>query len=269
MRALVLQMRGNGDSSREVEQQQYLTYTGLRPDQITFVDLYLQPDLKPDLLLEHDVLFVGGISRDNPTELDWPRQQFPFIDNLRAIMNLAIDKKVPAMLSCGGFIIAGDFFGGQTFVKEDDFELGVYPLQKTKAAEQDIFLGAVSDSLMMVSGHKKYLAETPPGTVLMFYTNEYADRVPVHAFKVMGAPFYAFQGHPEISCAELFERIKPMMYRTKYFPKRIGNLTDEEYGYNFKAFEEFCTLEANTDEAQGLLKRFVALVKEGAFTNGK
>jgi len=266
MKALILQMRGAGDSSRAVEQQEYLEYTGLAPNQIDFADLFDQPGFPPERLLDYGLLFIGGISRDKPSELSWPAHRFPFIQNLRRLMRLAIEKKVPSLLSCGGFAIAGDMLGAKTYGKSENFELGVYPLRKTEAARRDVFLRPVSDGLNMVLGHVKYFVETPPGTELLFYTNTYADRVPVQAFKVTGAPFYAFQGHPEISCYELAERVKPMRYRRNYFPKRPGHAHDAQNGYNDEAYKAFCRLQADTSEAQGLLKRFVKLVEEGAFS---
>lgn len=266
MKALLLQMRGAGDSSREVEQQEYLEYTDLPQGQMDFIDLFDEPGFPPERLLTYDLLFIGGISRDKPSELSWPAHRFPFIHNLRRLMQLAIEEKVPSLLSCGGFAIAGDMLGARTYGKPENFELGVYPLWKTEAAERDVFLGPVSDGLNMVLGHVKYFAETPPGTELLFYTNTYADRMPVQAFKVTGVPFYAFQGHPEISCYELAERVKPMHYRHNYFPKRPGHAGDEQNGYNKEAYQAFCRLEANTSEAQGLLRRFVELVEAGAFS---
>lgn len=263
MRALILQMRGAGDSSRAVEQQEYLDYTGLSPREVDFVDLYDCPGFDPRRLLDYDALFIGGISRDEPEELSWPVHRFPFIHNLRALIRLAIEEQLPALLSCGGFAIAGDMLGARTLARRTGFELGVYPLRKTEAADRDPFLGPFSDRLLMVSGHVKYFAETPPGTELMYYTDTYAERAPVHAFKVIGAPFYAFQGHPEISCAELAGRIEPMLYRRHYFPSRPGHPRDAPHGYNIDAYDAFCRLQGDTSEAQRLLRRFVEMVEEG------
>ena len=117
MQALILQMRGAGDSSRAVEQQEFLDYTGLSPRQVDFVDLYDHPGFEPRRLLDYDALFIGGISRDEPDQPSWPLQCFPFIDNLRALMRLTIEEKVPALLSCGGFAIAGDLLGARTLIR--------------------------------------------------------------------------------------------------------------------------------------------------------
>jgi len=110
MKALVLQMRGVSDSSRAMEQQEYLHYTGLLSDQIDFVDLYEEPAFQPQRLLAYDLLFIGGISRDKAEELTWPKQRFPFIHHLHDIMRLAIEQQVPALLSCGGFATGGTIF---------------------------------------------------------------------------------------------------------------------------------------------------------------
>ena len=147
----------------------------------------------------------------------------------------------------------------------DNFEIGVYRLQKTEVAHNDLLLKDVSNDLPMVVGHVKYFETIPPGTELLLYTNSYGNQVPIHAFKVIDAPFYAFQGHPEISCADLAGRVKPMMYRKHYFPPRPDVPKDQQLGYNDEAYQRFCALETDTSEAQGLLRRFVFLVEKGAF----
>ncbi|HKK76689.1 MAG TPA: hypothetical protein VJ953_16550 [Saprospiraceae bacterium] len=265
MKLLVLQMRGGGDGSRLAEQEEYLRYTGLSTDQIDFIDLFEHPRVPAERLLDYDCLMVGGISRDVATELTWPVERFPFIHDLYAIFRLAITQKVPSLLSCGGFVIAGTMLGGKMQYKLRNFELGVYKMLKTQAARQDLFLGSISEELPMVSGHVKYFAETPPNTELLLYTNSYAPGVPIHAFKVKDAPFYAFQGHPEISCAEIAQRIEPLLYRRHYFPKREQHPADEQAGYNVDAYQAFCDLKEDTSEAQDLLRRFVEMVEEGAF----
>lgn len=267
MKALILQMRGTDDPSREVERAQYLTYTGLSESEVDFVDLYEHADLDPLSLLNYDVLFIGGISKDEPEELSWPKEKFPFIQNLRASMQLAIDKKIPAFLSCGGFVIAGDMLGGETLAKLDNHELGVIGIQKAPAAEKDILLAPISSTLPIVCGHIKYFEQPPPGTELLYFSDTYEAGIPLQAFKVKGAPFYAFQGHPEISSSDLFDRIKPMMYRKHYFPKRKGHPEDEKYGYNHQAFLNASSIRNDTTEAQNLLRRFVDLVRVGAFSN--
>jgi GMP synthase-like glutamine amidotransferase len=162
-------------------------------------------------------------------------------------------------------VIAGDMLGAKTYIRERNWELGVYHLEKTQAAREDIFLGPISEGMPIVCGHVKYFEEVPPGTELLLYTNEYGDQVPVHAFKVKGAPFYAFQGHLEISCEELYQRVAPMLYRQHYFPPKPGNAEHARLGYNPETYDEFCNLKTDTSEAQGLLKRFVKMVEEGQF----
>lgn len=265
MKLLVLQMRGAGDNSRLTEREEYLRYTGLSGEQIDFIDLFEQPEVAAERLLDYDCLMVGGISRDVSTELSWPEARFPFIHHLYAIFQLAIAKKIPSLLSCGGFVIAGTMLGGKMQYKLRDFELGVYKMIKTEAAREDLFLGLTSEALPMVSGHVKYFAEAPPNTDLLLYTNTYSPGVPIHAFKVKGAPFYAFQGHPEISCEEIAQRIEPLLYRKHYFPPRQDHPEDEQADYNIDAYQAFCALKMDTSEAQGLLRRFVEMVQAGAF----
>ena len=259
-------MRGVEDSSRIVERQSYLQYTQLKPEALDAIDLFEYPNIDPTIIQNYGGLLVGGISKDVPTELTWPKERFPFIDQLYQLLHIAIDEKIPSLLSCGGYVIAADMLGAKMYARPENFEIGVYNMVKTKAVEQDILLQQTPKSLPMVVGHIKYFKTTPPNTTLLLYTDTYSSQVPVQAFKVNNAPFYAFQGHPEISCADLSGRVKPLMYRKHYFPPRLGNIEDQEKGYNQEAYQAFCALEKDTSASQNLLKTFVDLVRQGVFS---
>ncbi|MEO0339125.1 MAG: hypothetical protein AAF242_07910 [Bacteroidota bacterium] len=263
---LLLQMRGTEDSSRIVERQSYLQYTHLKPEELDTVDLFEHPIIDPTIIRKYDGLLVGGISKDLPTELTWPKERFPFIDYLYQLLHIAIDEKIPSLLSCGGYVIAADMLGAKMHARLDGFEIGVYNMIKTQDAQLDILLQGTPNPLPMVVGHIKYFKTTPPNTTLLLYTDTYSPQVPVQAFKVNRAPFYAFQGHPEISCSDLSGRVKPPMYRKHYFPPRPGHADDCEMGYNQEAYQAFCALEQDTSASQSLLKTFVDLVRQGALS---
>ncbi len=258
-------MRGQEDSSRLIERKGFLQYTGLSKDQIDFIDLYEFPLIAPGIVRQYDALMVGGISKDLPTDLTWPKERFPFIDRLYQLLRIAIDDKIPSLLSCGGYVIAACMLGAKMHYRLEGFELGVFNMQKTTAATKDVLLAETPSPFPMVLGHIKYFREAPPHTELLLYTNTYGPQIPVQGFKVKGAPFYAFQGHPEISCTDLAGRVKPLMYRKHYFPPRPNFPEDQSHGYNHEAYAQFCALEQDTSAAQYLLRRFVLLTQQKAF----
>ena len=64
-----------------------------------------------------------------------------------------------------------------------------------------------------------------------------------------GEPIYCTQFHPELNLSQLLDRLR-------YYPKYIKKITGMDYD---QFVEERCR---DTDETDGLLKRFVEVVVE-------
>jgi GMP synthase (glutamine-hydrolysing) len=240
LRFLLVQIRKDPDVLAP-ERAGFIELSGLAGRQVTTLDVYRQPQFSPSILEEYDALMIGGLSDDPSDSLQLPRERFPFLENLQMLIRQAVHLKKPSLLSCGGFMIASEILGASVVIDPAREELGVYTITLTEGSRRDPLFIGFPRSFKAVSGHIKSTLTTPPGCTLLASS----ERCPVHAFTVEGAPFYAFQFHPEIRCEQLQARVE--RYREKYFK------TEAEY-------RRFIALMDDTSVANSIIRRFVELV---------
>ena len=244
LQILLVQIRKD-PSMLAAERRGFVQLSGLEDDQFTLLDVFRQTTFPPSILDDYDAMIIGGLSDDPSDQIGISPEVFPFIESLHALIRYAIQIRKPALLSCGGFMIASVTLGGKVVLDKKRAELGVYDLLLTQEAQSDPLFKNFPNHFKAVSGHQKSTLFTPPNCILLAST----DRCPIHAFRVRGAPFYAFQFHPEISCEELEARVEG--YKDKYFP------SDQEY-------QDFIALMDDTSLANSIVSRFVELVEEHA-----
>ena len=228
------------------EYAQFIKHTGLPEHQLDAVNLYATPNWDVSKLKEYRAFLVGGLSDDPSDRIEVTVEIYPFIETLRALLNEAIRIKVPGMLSCGGFMLASELLGGRLTLDEEYREMGIVTVSKTENASSDPLLGPMPGSFAIVSGHLKSTIALPSDATLLLSSGN----CPIHAFKLNDSPIYAFQGHPEMTKAELKIRVLP--YKEKYFKSE-------------KDYLDFISSEGDTSAINGVLKRFVELVNVGVF----
>lgn len=220
------------------ERKEFVFFSGLREDQITTWDVFRNPDFNPGLLDSYDGLFVGGLSDDASDQLELPVVFQPFLSSLNGLMLRAINKKIPALLSCGGFMLASTLLGGKVAIDPSQAELDVVNIHLTGEAERDPLFKNFPNIFSAVSGHIKSTIHLPDRCVLLARS----PRCQVHGFKVRDAPFYAFQFHPEITCDDLKARV--VAYKDKYF-------TSDAH------FHQFIQMDGDTSVANRIIGRFI------------
>lgn len=116
--------------------------------------------------------------------------------------------------------------------------MGLYPMQLTAAAREDLLFHDLPQRFLALSGHKERALTLPSEAVLLAAS----DRCPYHALTLPGKPFYGFQFHPELTQEDLAARIT--RYQTRY-------LEHEDQ------LEEILATLADTPEANQLIGKFV------------
>ncbi len=241
---LLIQIRKDPEALRP-ERNSFVELSGLTDEHFQTLDVYRKSFFDPQLIDSYDAMIIGGMSDDSSDTIELPEDQFPFLPSLNDLIAYAIKVKKPSLLSCGGFMIASMALGGKIAIDPERAELGVYPIQLTRVAKQDPLFQDFPAIFSAVSGHIKSTVELPPDCVILASS----DRCPIHAFKVINTPFYAFQFHPEIRCEELENRVKT--YKHKYF--------DHEEAYN-----EFINLLEDTFDANCIIGNFVNMIHQPA-----
>ena len=242
LRILLVQIRQDAHLL-PAEREEFVELSQLREDQITTLDVFQQPDFAPNLVNQYDALMIGGLSDDDSEQIALPDIFDPFIKPLMALMQRAIDCKIPSLLSCGGFMLASELVGARVVIDRAQAELGMYDIWLTPTALHDPLFRGFPASFRAVSGHIKSTIDLPNSC----HRLAYSEKCQIHGFKVADAPFYAFQFHPEISCEDLVARVGP--YREKYFPSK-------------EAYLEFIKMSGSTDIANSMVHRFVQLVAD-------
>ncbi len=242
LKILLVQIRSD-QSLLPAERKEFVHFSGLVEEQITTLDVFRAPDFQPGIIDGYDALMMGGLSDDSSDEVELPDIFHPFIENLNGLMLRAIERKIPSLLSCGGFMLASMLLGADVVIDPEQYEVGIYEISLTEAALQDPLFKGFPSHFNAVSGHHKSTVDLPSDCIRLAYSK----RCPVHGFRLKETPFYAFQFHPEITCANLQARLEA--YKEKYFN------TEEEY-------QAFIHLRHNTEVANSIINRFVQLVEK-------
>lgn len=214
LRLLLLQIRDDHRVRRE-EHESFAQYAGLGVDQIDILNVFDTPRFDADSLHGYDGLLVGGSSAASVLE----PETYSFLPYARALMRHCISETIPVFASCFGFQLAVQELGGEITRDLQNFEMGTLPIEVLPHAHADdpLFRG-MGESLLAVSVHQESAVECPPGCVELARTE-----VCCHAFRVEGAPFWAFQFHPELDRACVEQRLR--IYQDSYLDDD-GHLDD-------------------------------------------
>ena len=230
LRILLVQIRRD-PSVVPSERRDFLECSHLSEEQLETLDVFRRPDFSPHIIDDYDAMMIGGLSDDDSDQIALPSFFNPILEPMFSLMQRAIEKKIPSLLSCGGFMLASDLVGARVIIDPDQSELGVYPISLTQDAQSDILLRSLPSTFEAVSGHIKSTIDLPDHCVSLAFSQ----RCQIHGFKVVNAPFYAFQFHPEITCENLKARIEA--YKDKYFT-------------NDEAYQAFINMSFNTENCQ-------------------
>ncbi|MFC6671008.1 type 1 glutamine amidotransferase [Marinobacterium aestuariivivens] len=238
LRLLLLQIRTE-QKVRDEEHHSFASYCGLDREQIEVLNVFDRPDFPPTVADGYDALLVGGASEANVLEPG----HYPFVHDSQRLLRHVVTTGQPTFASCFGFQLVVLALGGRIDHRDTGFEMGTLPISLASAAASDPLFRDTTDGFMAVSVHRQFTDRVPPGCELLAYTDQC-----VHAFRVIGCPFWAFQFHPEVDKATLVERLTH--YRAHYTDG------DDHLGQVLTSAEE-------TPESNGLMRKFVDRVLLG------
>jgi GMP synthase (glutamine-hydrolysing) len=233
LQILYLQIRQDS-LTRAEELQEFVVYSGLDVSQFTILNVFDTPNFLPNCVVNYDALFVGGSS--DASVLDPYR--YPFVESAKALMAYCEAMSVPVFASCFGFQLAVEALGGKVIADPGQMEMGVYPMQLSAIAQDDLLLHDIPDCFMAISGHIERALTLPPQAICLAST----ERCPYHAFRMVDKPFYGFQFHPELNPQDLALRIQ--RYKAQYLD-------------NDAHLEQILAALCETPESNQLISKFV------------
>ena len=240
LKILLIQLRKDREAL-PAEQKGFVSLSGLREDQFEILDVYREPGFPAGIIDRYDGIMVGGLSDDPSNSTEVSPRIFPFLESFHALLSRMVELNKPGLLSCGGFMLASVLLGGRIAIDPGKSELGIVSIRLSEEGSKDPLLRETPEIFKAVSGHIKSTVQLPPDSRLLAFS----EKCPVHAFRINSAPVYAFQFHPEITCADLESRVA--RYKDKYFS------SEQEY-------LDFLTLMDDTSAANRIVRRFVELV---------
>ena len=244
LKVLLMQIRQDPLVAQE-ELQSFAKYSGLAIEQIDVLDVFKQPIFESSVLQGYDALWVGGASDANVLQ----PEKYPFVQSARNLLLACCQQNMPVFASCFGFQLAVQALGGVVEDSESEFEIGTIPITLAFNSKKDRLLRDTPNYFMAVSVHKQKVMKAPPNTQLLAYTDSC-----VHAFKVKGKPFWAFQFHPEVDLEILKQRLT--VYR-------------ENYTKNPEMLDRILQAAVATPDSNKLMAKFVDRVLLGESTESK
>ena len=232
IKILLLQIRDDHKVRRE-ELESFAKYSELEVKQIDVLNVFDTPYFKSDVLNGYDALYVGGASEANVLE----PEKYAFIKDCIELIKFAGEIGLPTFASCFGFQLAILAFGGEVLSKDKDYEMGSIPIKLTNLAEIDPVFKGVKDEFPALSIHRQYSVDLPENLDLLAYTEQC-----LHSFKLRDKPLWAFQFHPEVDRATVFQRLA--IYKKKY--------TESE-----EQFQQVLDSLVETPESHNLMLNFV------------
>jgi len=214
--------------------ESFARHAGVPLHAIDVLNVFDTPRFPASAADRYDALLVGGASEASVLE----PERFPFVAHIVDLLKASIDARRPTFASCFGFQAAVVGLGG-TIVRDEDgcFEMGTVPLSLTEQARDDLLFSDAPDGLLAVSCHKERTDAAPPGCVPLADTEACH-----HTFRVDGAPFWAFQFHPELDRQRFVDRLA--VFKDQYTD------TDDHYERTIARFSE-------TPESNALVRKFV------------
>ncbi len=251
MKVLLLQIRR--DVMKEHERKCVVAKSGLSEQEIVAFDIF-ERLITADDLNGYDALVVGGSGGYCVSEREIPAE----IDAMEGVIREARQRRMPVLGICFGHHLIAEALGGEVRQDRDRQEVGTFEVAQTAEAKVDPIFSHLPASFLAQEGHKDHVTKLPPGAVHLLST----PTSPLQAFTFPGEPIYSMQLHPELSKADVFERLD--FYRSLYLKSQMVEGTTD-VGAGSTEFDTIMSATMDTPEAEKILHLFF----EEVVDNGK
>lgn len=149
----------------------------------------------------------------------------------------------PTFASCWGFQAMARALGGEVVTDRNRAEVGSAWLRLTEEGRRDPVFDHLDDRFQVLIGHEDIVTKLPRGATLLASS----DLVENEAFRFDGKPIYCTQFHPELSRADIVQRLATY---PSYLPLA-----------NASSLEEFERMTPETPHSELILRRFLERVR--------
>ena len=233
-RVLLISLRAPSDPMAAHERRCFAERADVPMERLLMHPMMDGPVPRAALDSAHAVLFGGSGAWSVLDDTPW----------IRAALDLmveVVELQRPAFASCFGFQGLALALGGRVENDESRTELGATELTLTDAGAADPLFGALPRTFWGEQGHHDHVTRLPDGVELLATGRVIA----AQAFRVLGAPFWASQFHPELTPDRTMERF--LHYKELY----VGDGAMDEVEATLRARQQ------QTPEVASLLSRLV------------
>ena len=214
-KVVLLQIRDDR-LAEEQERLCFLESCGLRPEELTSINIVSEPKLEWSQFAAADAILIGGAGAHSATE------RYEFSDSLDTVVKTVVEKGKPMFGSCFGHHFLAKALGGSLVTDHHLGEVGTFDIHLTEAGRSDPMLAGFPVDLPVQLGHHDYVKSLPDSMVELAFS----DRCRYQLLRVTGKPIYCSQFHSEMSESHLRARLE--MYRDSYLRDQT---TDEDSAF--------------------------------------
>lgn len=234
-RFLLLQVRNADDPMLRQEVRCFARCFACDVGRVEVFDLLSGAPGKAELA-RADVVLLGG-SGDYSVA-----RGGPWLQGALDAMAALYEQGKPTFASCWGFQAMARALGGEVVTDRSRAEVGSVWLRLTEEGKRDPVFGPLGDRFQVLIGHEDVVTRLPRGATLLASS----DKVENQAFRFDGKPIYCTQFHPELSRADIVQRLAAY---PSYLP--LANAT---------TLDEFERMTPETPHAEAILRRFLERV---------
>ena len=194
-RVLLISLRAPSDPMAAHERRCFAERADVPMERLLMHPMMDGPVPRAALDSAHAVLFGGSGAWSVLDDTPWIRAALDLMVEVVALQR-------PAYASCFGFQGLALALGGRVENDESRTELGATELTLTDAGAADPLFGALPRTFWGEQGHHDHVTRLPDGVELLATGRVIA----AQAFRVLGAPFWASQFHPELDSRTTVER---------------------------------------------------------------
>lgn len=126
----------------------------------------------------------------------------PWLSPLRRLLDMALQRDLPGFGVCFGHQLLSQHLGAAVRTDPEGEEVGSVDLQLTQAGQDCELFGDLGLKFSAQTGHADTVDRVPIGAELLAE----GERVACQALRVIGAPFWSTQFHPDLTGSEARER---------------------------------------------------------------
>ncbi len=215
LRLVMLQVRSKPEPMLH-EQQCFIEKCGVTHQQLTFINLVDEPDIRWKHVNNAHAVIIGGAGAHSVTDVH------PFTDALRDVILQLLEADRPIFGSCWGHQFLAATLGGKVIIDHDRSEVGSHNVELSSTGTNDPLFEGISTTFTGQFGHNDRVIDLGPDLEELAYSA----LCPNQVIRFRNKPVYGTQFHCELDDVGLHHRLKAYQEAYAPDPRVFGGIVD-------------------------------------------